>query len=81
LSGFHLCLSVLICAYLWIQPLRRAFAFPRRRLALWTVVAASSRHDHTADDGLATKTRLAVTLINAVPELETAALPLGINVV
>jgi hypothetical protein len=44
-------------------------------------MAAPARHDHTADDSLATKTRLPIALIDAVTALEFAAVACGIDIV
>jgi hypothetical protein len=73
--------SVFICVHVWFQAPLRASAPPWGGLATRAKMAAPARHDHAADDCLAAKTRLTVALIDSVPQLELAAIALGIDVV
>ena len=66
---------------LWFRVLPQFSGFARRGLAAGAKVAAPARDDHAADDCFASKTRLSVALVDAVAELEIAALAFGIDVV
>ena len=68
-----------ICVHLWIDSFLGASA--GRGLAAWAEMAAPTCHDGTADDCLAAKTWLSISLIDAVAELEFASLAFGVKVV
>ena len=80
-ARFFLVLSVSIRVHPWFQFLHRGGPFPWRGLAARAVMAASARYDYAANDRLAAKTGLAIALINAVPELEIAGIPFGIDII
>jgi hypothetical protein len=72
---------VFIRVHPWFQALLRTTAAPWGGLAARAKMAAPARHDYAPYFCLATKTRLPIALIDAVPELEFAAIALGIDVV
>jgi len=71
---------VFICVHPWFRILLRSSA-AWSGLAARAKMAAPARHDHAADDRLATKTGLPIALVHPVPELEFAAIAIGIDII